>query len=153
MKSKISNFLFIGLWMFSLPVSEALPKNAEEKEFIADPVLLNGRPVHLATLSSATSGKVSLVKGSQKSAGKTEFFVYLKRAGKIVDGASFVHHVAVKEFDLGEVLKSARPGDEIVINPAVPGEKGNQKIIPVTKIQLAPQFQWFSVFNKSKEGC
>jgi len=153
MKNKISNLLLVGLWMFSLPASEALPKNAEEKEFIADPVLLNGRPVHLATLSSATSGKVSLVKGNPESAGRTEFFVYLKRAGKIVDGGSLVHHVAVKEFDLGEVLKSARVGDEIVISPAVAGEKGGQKIIPVTKVQLAPQFQWFSVFNKSKERC
>ena len=153
MKVKISNLLLVGLWMFSLPASEALPKDTGENEFIANPVLLNGKPVHLAVLSSVDKGKVSLVKENPESAGKTEFFVYLKRAGKIVDGGSFVHHVAVKEFDLGEVLKSARVGDEIVISPAVAGEKGGQKIIPVTKVQLAPQFQWFSVFNKSKERC
>lgn len=153
MKNIKFNFFLVILCLLSLSVSEALPKN-DADNFYWNPLLLNDKPVDSEMLSSYNRGKLSLIQGNPDSQSKTKvpFYIYLKRAGKIVDTDSYAHNNTVVEFELGEILKSAKAGDQIVIDPADKNHTIERKIIVVKQGQLGYQFQWFYGLNK-KDGC
>ena len=141
--------------VLTLPVSLALPSDLEGN-FHSNPLLLNGHPVEYKLLSSVNRGMITLVKGNPESsdAARVPFLIYLKRAGKIVNPDSHAHNHAVMQYEMAEILRYAKAGDEIVIDPASKEDAVARRIIPVTYLQVGPQFQWFYGMGMSKkDGC
>jgi hypothetical protein len=138
---------------FSLPPSVALPKETMDG-FYWSPVLLNGHSVSPAQLATASAGKVSLVKFDSEfnRVTKVPFLIYLKRGGKIVNGDAYAHNNAVLEGDIYEILKPARAGDQLIIDPVNQDDQIGRRVITVQTSQLTPQFRWFG-FSKKGDGC
>ncbi|MCF0060984.1 hypothetical protein MUK70_17240 [Dyadobacter chenwenxiniae] len=153
MKSNLWKIVAVLTVFFSLPPSVALP-NETLDGFYWNPVLLNGRSVSPAELAAARGGKLSLVKLDPKSSRVTKvpFLIYLKRGGKIVDGNAYAHKNPVLEGDIYEVLKAARSGDQLIIDPVNNENQIGRRVITVQSSQLTPQFRWFG-FTKKGDGC
>ena len=152
MKNKIWNFIPALTLLFSLSPSVALPKEYLDG-FYSSPLVLNGRSVSPAELSSARAGKLSFIKanpGTEKIS-KIPFLIYLKRDGRIVNGEAYAHKNPVFESDIYELLKPAQAGDQIIIEPADKNDPIERRVITVKSSQLTPQFIWFN-FNKKKGG-
>ncbi|MCE6992377.1 hypothetical protein [Dyadobacter sp. CY323] len=155
MKSKLFHMFPALLMVLSLPVSLALPSDLEGN-FHSNPLLLNGHTVEYKLLSAVNRGMITLVKGNPESADATRvpFLIYLKRAGKIVNPDSHAHNYAVMQYEMAEILRYAKVGDDIVIDPASKEDAVGRRIIPVTKPQLGPQFKWFYGMSLFKnDGC
>lgn len=144
--------LFIAAaWTVVISVSEGFPK-AETDSFYSH-TLLNEKPMNLATVSAASTGVLTLIKENPVS-GKSEkvpFLIYLRRAGKIINGDSYAHNHAVTAIDIAEIVRSAQPGDELVIDPTATTDKVGKRIIIIKN--PVPVFQWFPLSNKGKDNC
>ncbi|MEO6288029.1 MAG: hypothetical protein ABIN80_06370 [Dyadobacter sp.] len=140
--------------VLSLSASEALPREVTEK-YPYHSVLLNGVAVEFSQLSLVNRGVVSLVRGNPQAMVKTNvpFKVYLQRAGKIVDADTYASHYAMLQYQFADILKFARAGDEIIIEPADKNDPVGRRVIPVSRLQLVPQFNWFFTGNKKGDGC
>jgi len=151
---KILNLFIAAMLLSASSFSVTFPKS-NNNYFYNNPLLLNGKSVEFALFSSVQNGKISLVKGNPESDQKTiiPFYVYLKRDGKIIDANSYKHNNAVEEFEMSEILRSAKPGDQIVIDPADKNEEVGKRIITVRQEQIILPFQWFYTGIKSKGGC
>lgn len=151
---KIVNLLIAAMLLSASSFSVTFPKNTNSY-FYNNPLLLNGKSVEFALYSSVQNGKISLVKGNPETNQKTliSFCVYLKRNGKIIDADSYGHNNAVMEFEMSEILRSAKPGDQIVIDPADKNEEMGRRVITVQREQFTPPFQWFFTGSKPKGGC
>ena len=154
MKTKQTALLLASIMMLSLSVSNSFPKDSHP-DFYTNPYLLNGKAVDFAQLSSINIGKLSIVKTNPESNQKmaVPFYAYIRRNGKIIDAESYAHNHAVKEVEISKVIKSSRPGDELVIDPASKNNGVGQRSVILKQKQLVPHFQWFFVGDKSKEGC
>ena len=153
MKSVILKFFVSMSLIFTLSVSEALPENAVDN-FYLNPLLLNGKSVDFSIFSMVNTGMISLA-GNPDSESKTKipFYISIKRSGKIVEAYSNIHHHAVLEVNMAEILKYAQVGDQIVIDPAEMKGQIGRKIIAVKPEQFWPIFDWSYGLNKSKGGC
>ncbi|MCE7065677.1 hypothetical protein [Dyadobacter sp. CY326] len=153
MKNKIWKFIPALTLIFSLPPSVALPKENLDGFFVS-PLVLNGRSVSPAELATARGGKLSLVKGNpgNNKISKVPFLIYLTRNGKIVNGNAYAHNNPVVESDIYELLKPAKAGDQMTIEPVNKSDQIERRIITVQSSQLTPQFIWFR-FNKKNDGC
>jgi hypothetical protein len=155
MKSKLFQMLPALLMVLTLPVSLALPGDLEGN-FHSNPLLLNGHPVEYKLLSTVNRGMITLVKGNPESADATPvpFLIYLKRAGKVINPDSQAGRHPVMRYELADILRYAKVGDEIVVNPASKEDAVGKRIIPVTYLQVGPQFKWFYGLWKVKgDGC
>jgi len=152
MRNKIARILVILIYTFTFLTSEALPKNSATNGFA---LLLNGKAAEPENFIHVTNGRLTLIELNSKSGPKTglPFFAYLKREGKIVDVNAYTHHFSVRSIELTEILKSARVGDDIIIEPACKADISGRKIIYVRYSMLFPVFNWFPFLNKSKGGC
>ncbi len=119
-------------------------------------LILNGKVTDEAALSSVTAGKLGLV-SSRTGAGKpgrVSFYAYLIRAGKIVDADAFAHNNAVTEIEISEILRPAKDGDLMVIDPAGESASKNRRVIVVRQKQYTPQFNWWPGQKAlQKDGC
>lgn len=154
MKNKQISFLLSAVLILTLTVSNSFPRNSE-KEFYSNPYILDGKSVNFENLSTLPKGRLSIVKLDPVSDLKVKipFHAYIRREGKIIDAQAYAHNHAVTEVEISEVLRVAKPGDELVIDPVrkVNGI-GQRSIILKQKIQV-PQFQWFFIGNKDKDRC
>lgn len=127
--------------------------DVEISEADANPALmLNGKVTNENALASVTTGKLSL-EAWQAASGKTEpvpFYAYLIRAGKIVDADAFAHNNAVTEIEMSAILKPAKDGDRMIIDPAVENTKAKRRVIIVKQYR----FIWWPWQNgQAKDGC
>ncbi|GLU53788.1 hypothetical protein Dfri01_32490 [Dyadobacter frigoris] len=138
--------------VFTISISDALPKNGTSNGIS---LLLNGKLAEPENFIHATNGRLTLIDINSKSGPKTElqFFAYLRREGKIVDVNAYAHNFSVRSIELTEILKSAKVGDDIIIEPANKTNISGRKIIYVTYSMLFPVFNWFPFLNKNKGGC
>jgi hypothetical protein len=106
-------------------------------------------------LAWAARGVLAVVKRDAASTQSTRvpFYIYLKRDGKIVDANAYAHNHSVMQYELAEVLRSARAGDQIVIDPAVKSDAVGRSIITVKTTQLVPHFDWSYGLKQKKDGC
>lgn len=134
-----------------LTISVALPGPADKST--ANVVLLNDRPVGLEQLASARTGLISLAKADAGTGdqNRIRFFVYLKRAGKIVNAGAYPHNHSVLDYEMSVVLKEALSGDQLVIEPEDPAYKASKRVI--TLKNLLPPFQWIPALNANKKNC
>lgn len=138
--------------VFTISISDALPKNNTSSYFSLH---LNGKVTEPKEFIHVTNGRLTLVDHNPKAGPETEvqFFAYLKRAGKIVDVYAYAHNFSVRSIELGEILKSAQVGDDIIIEPVKKTDVSARKIIYVKYSMLFPVFNWFPFLGKSKGGC
>lgn len=154
MKNTPISFLYVAILMFTLTVSNSFPRDSDGR-FYTNPYLLNGKAFNFEQLSSLHTGKLSIVQTHQETATKTKmpFYAYIRRNGKIIDADSYSHNHAVTVVEISEILKSARPGDELVIDPAIKNKGIQQRSVILQSSSLKPPFQWFFLDNKSKNNC
>lgn len=154
MKNKQAALLLLSVLMLTLTVSNSFPKHSGG-EFYTNPYLLNGKSVDFEKLSSINMGKLRIMKANIESNQKTAipFYAYIRRNGKIINADSYAHNHAVSEVEISEVIKSSRPGDELVIDPVTKSNGVGQRSVILKEKLLVPHFQWFDIGNKSKKDC
>lgn len=148
---KMLSLFLATAWAVVISVSEAFPKT-ETDSFNSYP-LLNEKPTDLTNVSATSTGMLTLVKENRVS-GKSEkvpFLIYLRRAGKIINADSYAHNNAVTSINIADVVRSAQPGDELVIDPTVTSDKVGRRIIIIKN--PVPVYQWFPIPNKDKDEC
>lgn len=152
MKNHIPRILMILIYTSTVLISDALPKNSTNSSIS---LRLNGKLTEPKEFIHVTNGRLTLVDHNSKSGPNAElqFFAYLKREGKIVDVNAYAHNFSVRSIELAEILRSAKVGDDIIIEPAQKTNVSERKIIYVTYSMLFPVFNWFPFLNKNKGGC
>lgn len=146
---KLLSLFLAVVWTVFISVSEAFPKT---ESFYSYP-LLNEKPMNLTNVSSASTGVLTLIKENPVS-GKREkvpYLIYLRRAGKIINTDSYAHNHAVTSIDVAEIVRSAQPGDELIIDPTVTTDKVGRRIIIIKN--PVPVFQWLPISIKGKDNC
>lgn len=137
----------------ALHATVALPKPGDSVRSIA--LLLNGKTIDTGQLSGVSRGIISL-SANTNSSDKGQvipFYIYLRRGGKIVDAQAYAHNYAVSHYEIAEVLKSARAGDELIIDPANQNDKTARRTIIVNSTQVVPQYNWLFGWNGKKDNC
>lgn len=92
----------------------------EEGTFYDNPLMLDGMSLDYTAFNLKSTGELRVVKGAATTGQTTlvPFFVYLRRAGKIVlipgKESPDINQVKV---DLSEILQHAQPWDQLVIEP------------------------------------
>jgi len=152
MKTKMIHLLMSVMLLFTVLITQALPKNADEKVNLS-PMLLNGKSVEPAMFSAVRYGRISIVNSGYGLKDKIPFYIYLKRDGKIIDADSKGHNATVFEFEIAEILKSAKVGDQIIVDPAGQTGQTGRKIITVSPQQVGPKFNWYYGLVKNSDGC
>lgn len=153
MRISFSKILYCLFLLGTLNASVALPGPPETVN--CNPLLLNGASVTMDQLGWATRGILSIVKNKLNATQNTRipFYIYLKRDGKIMDANADAHNRPVLQYELAEILRSARAGDQIVIDPAVKTDAAGRSVITVKSTQLGPQFDWSYGLKLKKDGC
>ncbi|MHA4742324.1 hypothetical protein [Dyadobacter sp. MSC1_007] len=153
MRTSIPKILYCLFMLGTLNASVALPQPPETVN--GNPLLLNGAVVTMEQLAWAARGVLAVVKRDAASTQSTRvpFYIYLKRDGKIVDANAYAHNHSVMQYELAEVLRSARAGDQIVIDPVVKSDAVGRSIITVKTTQLVPHFDWSYGLKQKKDGC
>lgn len=126
--------------------SVALPKNPERR---ANALLLNGQEISTEQLTRVTRGIISM----GTAGAPVPFLIYTRRSGKIVDAEADAHNHPVTYYEISEILKTAKAGDEIVIDPVGNTNAAGRKVIIVNGTQVIPQFQWFNMPKLKKDNC
>jgi hypothetical protein len=142
--------LFLAIvWTVTFSLSEAFPKT---ESFYAYP-LLNEKPMNLTNVSAASTGVLTLIKENPVSGRreKVPYLIYLRRAGKTINADSYAHNQAVTSIDVAEIVRSAQPGDELVIDPTMTTDKAGMRIIIIKN--AVPVFHWFPTSTKDKDNC
>lgn len=112
-----------------------------------NPVTVNGHTIDYNAFSINTQGVLAMVEGDLRSPKhkKVPFRVSIRRSGKIVrqwpSGNAADHY----SLQLNTVMPFVRYGDELVVEPIVPGGKWG---IQVIRVAVMNWFNWFT-----KDGC
>jgi hypothetical protein len=152
MKNTPLNLLLTSVLMLTLSVSHSLPNIATDN-FYYNPLMLNGMPMDITKLSVVSKGKLQVVQHGDNETMGVPFNIYLVRDGKIVDAASQACNRGVTEIELSLILKSAKGGDQLYIDPAGKSKAIGRRIITVKPDPILPRIQWFHGLNKGKDGC
>ncbi|MBD2705217.1 hypothetical protein IC229_31640 [Spirosoma sp. BT702] len=132
------------------------PKNDPENKsaFAANPLLLNGKSLNYETFWLYSQGTLAVVSGNPESeeAVKIPFYVYLNREGfPVREGASNSRQI-VYSVDVAKILASARPGDELIIEPARKTDSQARRIIRLRPIIWPFPQNWLPKPAKG-QGC
>lgn len=103
----------------------------EEGIFLYNPLMVNGKPLDYGEFNLASSGELTVIKGTAMPEQTTEipFYVYLRRNGNevLIPGKERSDPRQTK-IEISEILRHAEPGDHLVIE-AVNKEDGPVKRI------------------------
>jgi hypothetical protein len=148
------NLFLTSVLLLTLSVSQSFPQKTTD-DFYCNPLLLNGKMMDAGQLSAVTQGRLTMVKGepSASNGKRVAFFIYLRRGGQIVDARAPGHISEVTEIELFTILKSARVGDQLVIEPADQKDKSARRTLTVQQTQLLPQIPWLLGVVKNGTGC
>jgi len=103
----------------------------EQGEFYDNPLLLNGRPFDYREFTPDLTGELTVIKGAPNGGQPTQvpFYLYLRRDGKkLSTSCTSVSEAGQTRFELSQILRHAKPGDQLVIE-AVNKEDGLVKRI------------------------
>lgn len=107
----------------------------EQGMFFSNPLLLNGKPLDYSGFNTKSRGELTVIKGAaiNRETIQVPFYVYLRRNGNkvLIPGKERSDPRQIK-IDVSEILKYAKPGDQLVIE-AVRKEDG-----PVKRILKLP---------------
>ena len=150
MKSQTIRITLAACLFCTLQASVALPKTTDSRE---NALLLNGTEINTGQFGHVVRGTISLAKNSSNPKSLISFHIYLKRHGRIINAEGYSHNFAVWHWEIADILKSAEPGDQIIIDPAEPQNAAGRKVITVKRTQILPQFQWFYGVKSKKDNC
>jgi len=93
----------------------------EKGFFYCNPLMLNGKPMDYNAFNVKSKGELTVVKGSAITGSTTQvpFYVYLRRDGnKVLIPGNEKCSTSKTKMDLTKILQHAKPGDQLVIEPA-----------------------------------
>jgi hypothetical protein len=136
----LTAMVLTGTYVFSKTANEGLFSN---------PIWVNGKPLDYSYLSPRSKGTLAVVVEDPESeeATKILFRVSLKRGAG--DVASFPNEPML-EVELATVLAQARPGDVLVIEPALESQKQARRTLWV---HTYPVFNWLLSPKQPNDGC
>ena len=103
----------------------------EKGVFLANPLMLDGKPLDYGEFNIGSKGELTVTKGAPISGLPTPipFYAYLRRDGKkILVAGKEKPDTRQTKIDISEILRLAEPGDQLVIE-AVRKEDGSVKRI------------------------
>lgn len=153
MKAKFLQLIPALFLLCTLHASVALPKSDDSVRNVT--LLLNGKTIRTEQLLGVSRGIISLHQNTTSSNDRQviPFYVYLRRDGMIVDAQAYAHNHAVSQYEIAEVLKAARAGDELIIDPASQNDKHARRSIIVRSNQIVPPFNWYFNWTGKKDNC
>ncbi|TDB65912.1 hypothetical protein [Arundinibacter roseus] len=143
----IALFVVSALFLAKAGIGSTLRENGEDS-FHFNPLLVDGKPMDFGTLKPGMKGTLTVMSANPASpeAEQISFRVYLRRGEKTVTETS---EQVVNQADLGELLKVAMEGDQLVVEPA---QEIHQKSRRVLRIVLYKGIQWFPTGIR-QDGC
>ena len=127
-----------------------------ENYFYSNPLVLDGKPLDYQTFGKDTKGVLTLVKGNPNLADspKIPFRIYLKREGKVVNYGLSSDTRELYEVEVAPILRLARFGDELVIEPARTTDAKAKRVIYLIKMDIMNMiFGPVLAKQKAGEGC
>ena len=104
----------------------------EQGSFSCNPLMLNEKPLDYNAFSLKSKGELSVVKGAAVTGHPTQipFHAYLRRSGNIVviPGGDRPDPGQTK-IEISEILKYAKPGDQLVIEPVLKEDGPAKRIL------------------------
>lgn len=147
MKNLLVKIICIFVVLLSFSVSNGLPKN----DVKITSLLLNGQKTSSDMFSWVTRGKLSV---GVDAGDAIPFYIYLKREGKVINAESYAHNHAVREYEMAEILKMAKDGDQIIVDPVGQLNNSGRKIIVVKQKRFIPDlYMWLGLRNNKNDGC
>ncbi|GAB3697178.1 hypothetical protein GCM10027592_21050 [Spirosoma flavus] len=137
-------------------VAKESPKTdpAGKPTFYANPLLLNGKSLNYETFSLYSEGTLAVVSGNPESeeAVKIPFHIYLIRDGIFIREGASDNRQVVYSVDVTKVLAGARPGDDLIIEPARSVDTQARRIIRLKPIIWPFPQNWLPKPLKG-QGC
>jgi hypothetical protein len=130
---------------------------AKKVNFYGNPLMLDGKPLNYTTFSMSSRGMLAVVEGDpeSKETTKVPFRVYLRRQGAVITPNGSGNSQSVYyEMEMTAVLALARPGDDLVIEPARKTDAVAKRVIKLRPLNtcLPPNWLFFSI-NGVAPGC
>jgi hypothetical protein len=101
--------------------NEYTPTGSETGTFLDNPLLLNGETFDYSKFSPALKGELTVIKKAAKTGAITQvpFYAYLRRNGQkfFIPGEERCK-IPQTKMEISDLLKDAKPGDELVIEAA-----------------------------------
>lgn len=100
--------------------NEFVISTAAVGKFFDNPLLLEGKALDYYSFSLKSEGELTLIKGAALTGDTVQipFYVYLRRNGTIIqlhgEEKLKLKHITI---DISKILKSAEPGDQLIIEP------------------------------------
>lgn len=130
-------------------VSFARPKNASPTPgFYAHALTLNGQPINDNNFSLLSFGTLALVEANvpSKEAKSVPFRIYLRRAGVLQTNGLAQYDREYVNIAIQTILASARPGDELIIEPARKADNSSRHVIKLKT------YEWIRS-KRQQDGC
>ncbi|MVM31329.1 hypothetical protein GO755_14895 [Spirosoma sp. HMF4905] len=132
-------------------------ETSKKSNFYGNPLTLDGKPLNYGSFSLSSRGTLAVVDGDPESKETTKipFRIYLVRAGNAVtssvsDNTQPVYY----DIEVAAVLALARPGDDLVIEPARKTDLVAKRVIKLRPLNscLPPSWLFFPI-NGVRPGC
>ena len=119
----------------SIMLDNELPseEKSANRDFDWNPLTVNDKPLDYTTFGLYSNGVLAVVKGSPAlpNAEKIPFRVYLRRDGAIVNNPQCNSSQQVFSIKLPEILKGAKLGDQLIIEPIRSSDRSAKRIIKI----------------------
>lgn len=101
--------------------------------FSWNPLALNGKPLDYTQFGGFSKGLLCVVKGKPEimDPETIPFHIYLRRDGMIINEGKSSSTREVFRIEISEVLKLAKPGDHLIIEPVRKADRQAKRIIKV----------------------
>jgi hypothetical protein len=108
----------------------------EQGNFYCNPLMLNGKPLDYHAFNVESKGELTVIKGAPIT-GKTMqviFYVYLRRDGNEVSiPGNKRFDKGQTKIDISQILRYAKPGDQLVIEPVNKEDGPVKRILKLLK--------------------
>jgi hypothetical protein len=92
----------------------------EQGNFYCNPLMLDGKPLDYNAFNVESEGELTVIKGAAITGKTTQvlFYAYLRRdRNKVLIPGYERSNVSQTKIDISQILKYAKPGDQLVIEP------------------------------------
>ncbi len=133
--SAFAQFSVVDSWYRAASImldNEIQPKEkSANSDFAWNPLIVNDKPLDYTMFGIYSKGVLAVVKGNldMPNAEKIPFRVYLRRDGAIVNNPQCNSSQQVFSIKLSEILKGAKLGDHLIIEPVRASDRSAKRII------------------------
>jgi hypothetical protein len=141
MKTSVRRIQGYSLLLFALVCIAAIGSSEGKKEEAVNPnisrnqLLVNGLQLNYAAFSIDSWGVLVMVSGDPEAPSDYEmpFRIYLKRGAEVIDSGDSAPSKDVTKVEVSKVLKLAKIGDQLIIEPADPTLIKARRVITLRK--------------------